>query len=297
MKTIIFSLVFLLFTLLSFGQTERSAENNLPFKMEELTSPDFIKAVEKSGGTCIIPLGIMEKHGAHLPLGTDMIDVREITFRAAKQEYVIIFPPFYFGQIYEAKHQPGTMAYSPELVWNILEETCDELNRNGITKIILVNGHGGNNSLLPYFCQSRLAKHKGYAVYLFQSEESGEFREKVRQLRKTTTGGHADEEETSMMLAHRPDLVHLDRAAEQSGEDLNRIDLPYTYTGIWWYAKYPNHYAGDGSYASEELGNLILDHDAGQLVKMIRSVKADKTVMELQNEFYQKSAKPLKTEQ
>lgn len=297
MKTIIFSLVLLLFVLSSSGQTERTAENNLPFKMEELTSPDFIEAVEKSDGTCIIPLGIMEKHGAHLPLGTDMIDVREITFRAAIQEYVIIFPPFYFGQIYEAKHQPGTMAYSPELVWNILEETCDELNRNGISKIILVNGHGGNNSLLPYFCQTQLAKQKGYAVYLFQSEESREFREKVMQLRKTETGGHADEEETSMMLSHRPDLVHLDRAAEQSGEDLNRLDLPFTYTGIWWYAKYPNHYAGDGSYASEELGNLILDHDAGQLVEMIRSVKADKTVIELQNEFYQKSKESLKTEQ
>ena len=77
---------------------------------------------------------------------------------------VIIFPAFYFGQIYEARHQPGTVAYSPQTVWNILEETCDELNRNGIDKIILVNGHGGNSSLLPYFCQAQLEKQKKYAV-------------------------------------------------------------------------------------------------------------------------------------
>ena len=120
---------------------------------------------------------------------------------------------------------------------------------------------------------------------------------KVMKLRKTNTGGHADEEETSMILAHRPELVHPDRADQQSGEDLNRLDLPYTYTGIWWYAKYPNHYAGDGSYASKELGNLLLDNEAEQLAVMIRGIKADKTVIELQNEFYDKSAQPVNTKQ
>jgi creatinine amidohydrolase len=242
-------------------------------------------------------MGIIEKHGPHLPLGTDLIDVREVCARAVQKEYAIVFPQFYFGQIFEAKHQPGTMAYSPELVWDVLQATCDELNRNGITKIILVSGHGGNNSLVPYFCQAQLASQKDYAVYYFQPEETEQFREKVMQLRKTDTGGHADEMETSMMLAHRPDLVHLDRAGQQSGADMNRLDLPYTYTGIWWYAKYPNHYAGDGSYASEELGNLILDSEADLLAEMIKGVKADKTVIELQNEFYNKSSKPVDTQQ
>ncbi len=121
--------------------------------------------------------------------------------------------------------------------------------------------------------------------------------EKVSKLRKTTTGGHADETETSTMLAHRPDLVHIDRAGLQSGEDLARLNLPYTYTGIWWYAKYPNHYAGDGRYASKELGNLLLDNEASQLAEMIRAVKADKTVIELQNEFYEKAANPVGTKQ
>ncbi len=50
---------------------------DLPFRMEEITSPDFIKAVEKSSKTCIIPIGVMEKHGAHLPLGTDLYLARE----------------------------------------------------------------------------------------------------------------------------------------------------------------------------------------------------------------------------
>jgi creatinine amidohydrolase len=296
MKTIIFSVILIFAAAVSFSQATTTG-HGLPTKWEELTAPDFIKAISESGGVCIIPMGILEKHGAHLPLGTDLIDVREVCARAVNQEYAIVFPQFYFGQIYEAQHQPGTIAYSPELVWNVLQETCDQLGRNGITKIILVNGHGGNNNLIPYFCQAQLASPRKYAVYMFSPEENDEFMEKVKKLRKTSTGGHADEMETSMMLSHRPDLVHLDRAASQSGEDLNRLNIPYTYTGIWWYAKYPNHYAGDGSYASKELGNLILDSEAEQLVTMIKSVKADKTVLELQNEFYEKSKNPVGTKQ
>jgi len=189
-------------------------DNMLPVKYEELNAGQFVTAVEKSGAICVIPLGILEKHGPHLPLGTDLIDVRETVLRAAEKEYCIVFPQFYFGQIYEAKHQPGTIAYSPQLVWNVLQETCDELARNGIKKIVLVNGHGGNNNFLPYFCQAQLAVPKDYAVILFSSGDDPEIAKKIEELRKTKTGGHADETETSMMLSHRPDLVHTEKAKE-----------------------------------------------------------------------------------
>jgi creatinine amidohydrolase len=272
--------------------------DTLPTRYEELTAPDFIKAVDNAGQICIIPIGILEKHGPHLPLGTDLIDAREVALRAATQEYAVIFPSYYFGQIYEAKHQPGAIAYSPQLVWNILQETCDELARNGFKKIVLVNGHGGNNNFLPYFCQSQLQSKRDYAVFLFQPEEDAKVAEQVRSLRKTTTGGHADEEETSMILSHRPDLVHLERGAQQSGEDLNRLKgLPYAYTGIWWYAKFPNHYAGDGSVADPKIGELLLNSDATQLVELLRALKMDNRALELMQQFYDQSAMPLKTGQ
>lgn len=286
------------FVLVLIFSSLRAADYPLPVFYEEIAAPDFVNALEKSGNTCIIPLGILEKHGAQLPLGTDLLDAREIATRAAQQEYSIIFPPFYFGQIYEAKHQPGTIAYSPELVWQILQETCDELARNGIKKIILVNGHGGNSNLLPYFCQAQLASEKDYAVVLFQYGGDPETEERINSLRQTTTGGHADEEETSMLLAHRPDLVHTERAREQSGADQHRLDgFDGGYTGIWWYARYPNHYAGDGSKANPEIGNLILNSEAEQLAQLVKSLKTDDRILELQNQFYKQAADPLKTEQ
>jgi creatinine amidohydrolase len=122
--------------------------------------------------------------------------------------------------------------------------------------------------------------------------------EKVKKLRETKTGGHAGETETSMMQASRPDLVHMDRAKEQSGEDLARLKhIPTKYTGIFWYAQYPNHYAGDGSYAKSELGELLISSQADQLVELIKILKKDDTILKLQNRFYNESKNPLKTKQ
>ncbi len=277
-------------------KTKTSAEPAVRY--EEISAPEFIKAVTASKGICLIPMGIIEKHGPHLPLATDLLTSREIALRAAVREYALVFPWYYFGQIHEAKHQPGTLAYSPDLIWKMLQETCNELSRNGLKKIILVNGHGGNNAFLQYFCQSQLAGPKDYAVILFSPEHDRALESKIKNLRKTTTGGHADEMETSEMLAVRPDLVRVERGKNQSGEDQKRLEhLPYAYTGIWWYAKYPNHYAGDGSSASRELGELLINSETDQLVRLIQAVKKDTKIMELQGLFFERSAKPLQTRQ
>jgi creatinine amidohydrolase len=90
----------------------------------------------------------------------------------------------------------------------------------------------------------------------------------------------------------------MDRAKEQSGADLNRQHLPSNvYTGIWWYAKFPNHYAGEGSAATKELGEYRMSAQINSLVHAIRAIKADSVSLQLQNEFYQKSTHPLDTQQ
>ncbi len=290
----IMNLLLLPLTAMCQGETRPAG---LPMMYEELTSPDFVRAVQDSGGTCVIPMGILEKHGPHMPLGTDLLTVREVVLRAARAEYVIVFPPYYFGQIFEARQQPGTVAYSQKLMWDLLQETCDELSRNGIKKIILVSGHGGNNSFLPYFCQSQLAARRDYALYLFQPERDADAQAEIQKMRKTKMEMHAGEVETSEVLAFRPDLVRLDQAKSQSGEDQSRLDLPDTYTAIWWYARFPNHYAGDGSYGNKELGELVISKNAEQLARMFRAVKADTRVLELQNRFFDDAEKPLKNKQ
>jgi len=277
-------------------QAAKPAAAPLSVRYEELTTPDFARAVARSGGTCIVPLGILEKHGPHLPLGTDLIDCREVSLRAAASEYAIVFPPYFVGQIFEAKHQPGTIAYGSRMMLDFLQQTCDELARNGLKKIILVNGHGGNDAFLHYFCQSQLETRRDYVVYLFDPAYDEATEARLDKMRKTTVDGHAGEEETSVMLAHRPELVQLARAGDESGADLKRqAGLKNAYTGIWWYAGQPNHYRGDGSAGNAAFGQALLEAETGALVEMIRSVKKDTVTAEIQKKFFDDAAKPLET--
>lgn len=268
---------------------------NLPIGWEELTAPDFVEAVKQSNGVCVIPMGVIEKHGPHLPLGTDVYTARDVSRRAAEKEYCIVYPYYFVGQIFEAKQQPGTIAYSSDLLYKFLEETCQEISRNGIKKIILMNSHGGNTTFLQYFCQTQLDKYKDYAVYLFTPTVDDETQKKIISMRKSTTGGHADEVETSTMMVVRPDLVKIDQATSESGEDQNRLDLKNAYTGIWWYAKYPNHYAGEAKDANPELGKISLEQRSNQLAEVIKMVKEDQNTINLQNDFFRESLLPLDT--
>ncbi|HYX81660.1 MAG TPA: creatininase family protein, partial [Gemmatimonadales bacterium] len=114
-----------------------------------------------------------------------------------------------------------------------------------------------------------------------------------------STDMHAGESETSVSMIARPDLVHLDRAKQESGADQARLKaLPEgLYSGIWWYARFPNHYAGEGAVASRELGEFEVKAWISTIVQAIRAVKADSESLRLQNEFYERSKDPLKTPQ
>src|SRR5258708_25949141 len=131
-------------------------ETKVPAKWEELTAEEFRQAIGKAQGTCLLPFGILEKQGTHLPRGTELLNVRFVTEHAVEQEYSVIFPEYYFGQIAEARHEAGTVAYNADMQMKLLQATTDEMARNGCKKVIIVNGHGGNENLLPYFAQSQV---------------------------------------------------------------------------------------------------------------------------------------------
>jgi creatinine amidohydrolase len=222
-----------------------------------------------------------------------LLNVRYASLHAVEQEYAVVFPEYYFGQIFEAKHEPGTVAYSMELQLKLLQETTDEMARNGCKKVIIVNGHGGNEHLLPYFGQAQLDKPHDYVAYVLDGERS-----KAGGPAKKSTGidYHAGENESSNLLYSHPELAHIDRAGSESGADEKRQNLPEgLYTGIWWYARFPNHYSGDGSVATKELGEWNMKNWIGVIVESIRAVKADDVSLKLQNEFYEKSKHPLDT--
>ncbi len=110
---------------------------------ENLREEEFDAAIEKSNKVCVVPIGCLEKHGQHLPVGTDTQTAYYIAKEATKLEDVVVFPPVYFGDVLGLYMWKGTIAFSSELLQQMLTELCAEIARNGFKKILILNGHGG----------------------------------------------------------------------------------------------------------------------------------------------------------
>lgn len=258
---------------------------------EKITSPEFERAVEECGRTCLLPIGVVEKHGDHLPLGQDSLSVHKVATMAAEEEPAMVFPPYYFGQILEAKHVPGTIALQGELLIPLLENICDEIGRNGFTKIIIVDGHGGNRHLLPYFGQLTLDKRKEYMVYIsgLQQPTPAE-----KEISEAAVDEHAGERETSSMLHLYPELVKLE-AYEDYGMPHGRMKAfaeAGLFAGIYWYADHPGHLAAEKVPFTAEKGKVYVQARVGRIVKQIRLVKSDETPIQLYREFHKRATRP-----
>lgn len=258
---------------------------------EELTAPEFERAVERCGRVCLLPLGIIEKHGDHLPLGTDMIIAHRISTLAARAETAMVFPPFFLGNILEAKHVPGTIALRAELQVPVLENICDEIGRNGFEKIIIVNGHGGNKALLGFFLTSLLDKDKPYQVVVSSCDLKDAATDR---LRKAKVDGHGGEHETMLVQALSPRLVKTARYGSY-GLALNRIKQ-YTdaglEAGIWWYADFPGHFAGEKVPFSRAKGKAFVRAYVAHVVRQIKLIKKDTLLTSLQKEYRLRTLRP-----
>jgi creatinine amidohydrolase len=255
---------------------------------EALTSTDFAQAVRETG-VCVLTLGVIEKHSEHLPLGTDFLNAHWIASRAAEKEPAVVFPPFYFGQIYEARCFPGTVTIRPTLLIDLIRSVLDEIGRNGFHKIILYNGHGGNTYLLGFLVQSSLWEQKPYSLYLPLQHMTPERAKLWDEMRESEVHGHACECETSDLLGTHPELVKMDRVLDEPALPLKRMaDLPPTFAGISWYSNYPQHYAGDARTATAAKGKARLDGQVDTLAEYIAAVKADRVVPMLEQEFFRR---------
>ena len=259
-------------------------------RWEELTSDLFPQAVREADGVCLLPLSCLERHGHHLPLATDMLIARDLCDRAARLEPAMVFPDFFFTQILEARHYPGTIGIEPDLILRLMENACREIARNGLHKIVIVNAHGGNDNLIHFFAQIQLASPRDYVVYVAGPWLDAADEAAVQAQWETTVDGHAGEKETSAISVIRPDLVRRDALpADEDGMPRGRLRVLRELnvdTGIWWYADFPTHYCGDGRPATAEKGDRWLAARARGLAHVIRAIKDDKETKRLQDEFF-----------
>ena len=265
---------------------------------EELTASNFAQGIRESGGVCLLPIGVLEKHGNHLPVGTDMIIAQAVCKKAAETEKAVVFPYYFLGQIAEAKHYPGCIAASHKLIMEALLEMCDEIHRNGFEKIIICSSHGGNNFFLPFFLQQMPGLGRSYKAYTYfiAHLKDSQIKEISGAAKTDDLGYHAGLTETAAIMHLRPDLVdmkaHTDPQEAKSQGRLETLRKTGTFSGFNWYAEYPYHSAGDPVPATPELGKIVIGAECDNLCKVIRAVKADNISDEMIKEFNQASQKP-----
>lgn len=260
---------------------------------ENLTTKQFEEAVVSTTRVCVLPIGCLEKHGDHLPLGTDMMIGRAVTEQAAKLEPFVIFPYYLFGQVSEVRHWAGTVAISSSLQMMLLNEVVKEIRRNGFNKIVLANAHGGNNYWLRYFVQTMLDERRDYIVYTYDLWELNQeqFQHLDANFETPENYGHADHMETSQMMHINSLLVQMDKMNSGEWNPLGRggwMAEEKLSAGIHWYTEYPNHIAGDPSLSTATYGKTYIEFCSANFAKAVKRLKQDDTALELQNEFFNK---------
>jgi len=180
---------------------------------ECLTSKD-VEELSKKGLVALLPVGSIEVHGPHMPVGTDSIAVYSIAKLAAEKEESVVLPPLYYAYVPENKHFPGTISLTAKTLLSLLEEICDEISRNGFKKILIVNGHGGNSHILRVFLREILNKKKDYALYAI-IHPLFPIRDLIPELSEGRRVGHACELETSIGLYLFEDLIKMENVSSR----------------------------------------------------------------------------------
>ena len=176
---------------------------------------------EDKGKVVVIPIGHTEQHGYHLPLSTDTIIIDAIAHGtvAALPELTSVLPVMPYGV---STHRPsfaGTLNAGGRAFEDFWTEVVDVLSMRGFDRYYLMSGHGGNSSFINNVVKFAGERHRRIfcaTTWLYLSGPEGVAAlEKYRQSKKGGMG-HACELETSLMLAIRPDLVHMDRVVDET---------------------------------------------------------------------------------
>ena len=254
-------------------------------RWEHLTGGTFEDAVKQAQGVCIIPVGVVEYHGPHLPLGTDMLNCHALACSAAEREAAVVYPAYHFGVNTETKHYPGGIVLKDRLLFDLLDNVCEEVSRNGLKKIVLLSGHGGNRFFLPLFVQLALDKGKDYTPYYVSGFH--EDPELFDQIMETKEHGHACECETSVSLYCTPQDVRMDLLdPAKCWPSQGRLEhLEGVYTPADWAAMYPEHCAGDPRPAAAAKGKVLFESRVMALARLLGKIKQDAAAPAIYAEF------------
>lgn len=182
------------------------------------TAAELQEIVKTGNVVAVLPIGAVEQHGPHLPVGTDFIAAEDSATLALRmtsaKAWFLLLPTICYALSIEHIHVPGTITLSAETLIHTLTDIGDSLLRLGVKKLVLVNGHGGNDSAIQI--AGRMLRGRGLWLYMVDGNAI-----------RTALGAqeyhiHADRIETSVMMANHPNLVKTEGITEELSRSIER---------------------------------------------------------------------------
>ena len=240
-----------------------------------LTWPE-IQAYLRQVDIALLPVGAIEQHGPHLPLDTDTFDADYLARRVAEactDPKPLVLPVIPYGVSYHHNDFKGTLSINNESLSRLIYDIGMSVAANGINKLVIINGHGGNSPALNYAAQMI-----NRDAHIFVCVDTGETSDvDIAALVDTPNDVHAGEIETSTSLAVRPHLVRHEHARREIPRFSSRY-LDFTSKrGVAWYA-YTDKISesgimGDALRADAQKGQKIWEIMIAHLVALVEDIK------------------------
>jgi len=237
-------------------------------------TPEEITEALKQVDTVVIPLGTVEQHGPHLPVGTDAIIPITVAKRLAERIKVLVAPPVYYGNSLSMSDMKGVFTITPDSLANLLLDLCRSFAKQGFKKIVFLNGHGGNEQVLSFIGQKARIETGALIVRIDWWHIIDEDILKICE----SAVAHADEGETSMMLACRPDIVNMKKATkDDTSEKLTKTlmggkskNVPPVFVPFTKWSK--TGLIGDATKASKAKGEKIMKAVVDKIVHFLKQL-------------------------
>ncbi|MCB2298033.1 creatininase family protein [Clostridium tagluense] len=229
----------------------------------EYTSDDFKKYSEKIY-TIIIPIGSVEAHGHHLPLGTDIFSPRLFCDKVNEKigNKIWIAPEIPYGQSYDLSIYPGTVTMPSEVMAEYVYYVGKSFYENGLKNIIFLNGHGGNITALSLAAEKLVPLGATVMTINWWLDFSTDI------LTITEGQGHAGEDETSAILYYDEELVQMDKAMKNPNKQLIPVRFEDRGKTI-----FQDALTGDATLATVEKGERIFGLLEGKIINRVEAMQ------------------------
>ncbi|WP_028552131.1 creatininase family protein [Paenibacillus sp. UNC451MF] len=218
----------------------------------------------------ILPIGAVEAHGPHLPLGTDNLLAARLADKLAERTESFVLPTLPYGQVWSLRNFPGSINVSNEALIRMLADIGESLYQQGFRVFVIVNGHLGNAVALKETARILYDRVPDLKVFYFFYPGTKEITAEVREASAVHgTYMHADEIETSYMLYLAGEYVDMSKAIDGAPHVTAEADC----TPTPWEEITSSAVLGDATLATREKGEKIIERSLDVMAEMVLRAK------------------------